>query len=322
MAQVLGRVPKYRFPEVLVGYDTADDAGVYKIDDKRALVQTVDFFTPVVDDPYVFGSIAAANSLSDVYAMGGTPITALAIACFPEKGLDFGILAQIMTGGVEKLREAGVALLGGHTVSDAEIKFGYSITGMIDPNKILSNAGARPEDSLVLTKPLGIGILTSGIKFNKTSASAAKRAIEVMSTLNASAAEVMRRYDCRGATDITGNGLLGHGYELAHASQVTLRIYAEKTPYIPEAYTMAEAGLLPRTVATNWQMVGPHTRLLSSVPEPLKNILLDPQTSGGLLISVSAKDRDAMVREMTGLGIEATHIGEVELYSGVELIVE
>lgn len=319
---MLGRVPKYRFPEVLVGYDTADDAGVYKIDDDRALVQTVDFFTPVVDDPYQFGSIAAANSLSDVYAMGGTPLTALAIACFPEKGLDLGILAQIMTGGVEKLREAGVALLGGHTVSDPEIKFGYCITGMIDPNRILSNAGARPGDSLVLTKPLGIGILTSGIKFNKTSAPAARRAIEVMTALNANAAAIMRRYDCRGATDITGNGLLGHGYELAHASHVTLRIHAKKTPYIPAAYAMAEAGLLPRTVATNWQMIAPHTRILDSVPEPLKNILLDPQTSGGLLISVSTRERDAMVQEMTGLGIEATHIGEVEPYSGVELIVE
>lgn len=319
---MLGRVPKYRFPEVLVGYDTADDAGVFRIDDKRALVQTVDFFTPVVDDPYQFGAIAAANSLSDVYAMGGSPLTALAIACFPEKGLDFGILAQIMTGGVEKLREAGVALLGGHTVSDKEIKFGYSITGMIDPNRILSNAGARPQDSIVLTKPLGIGILTSGIKFNKTSGSAAKRVIEVMSALNASASEIMLRHDCRGATDITGNGLLGHAYELAHASHVTLRINAKEIPYIPEAYAMAEAGLLPRTVVTNWQMVAPHTRILSSVPEPLKNIMLDPQTSGGLLISVSAKDRDAMIREMTGLGIEATHIGQVELYSGVELIVE
>jgi len=166
LAQVLSQIPRYNHPEVLVGYDTADDAGVYKIDEERALVQTVDFFTPIVDDPHLYGCIAAANSLSDVYAMGGTPITAMAITCFPEKGVDLQILADIMKGRVQNLHEAGVALLGGHSVADPEIKFGYSVTGLIHPSRILTNAGARPGDVLVLIKPLGIGILTTGIKFN------------------------------------------------------------------------------------------------------------------------------------------------------------
>ncbi len=322
MAQVLSQIPQYRFPEVLVGYETADDAGVFRLDDERALVQTLDFFTPVVDDPYLYGTIAAANSLSDIYAMGGKPITALAITCFPEKGVDMQILAQIMTGGVQKLHEAGVALLGGHSVSDPEIKFGYSVTGLINPNRILTNTGACPGDALVLTKPLGIGIITSGIKFNKASEAAAQRAIQLMSELNRAAADVMVRFNTHAATDITGNGLLGHAFEMAHGSRVTLRLESGKIPYIEEAYRLAESGLLPRTIRTTWKLIEPHSRINPAVPEPLRNILLDPQTSGGLLISVDSKDLIGIMRELAQSGIEAAHIGQVEPLNGSEIIVD
>jgi selenide,water dikinase len=322
LAQVLGRIPKDPNPNVLVGFDTADDAGVFRIDDRLALVQTVDFFTPVVDDPFLYGSIAAANALSDVYAMGGTPITAMAIACFPEKG-DLEILAQIMLGGHEKLREAGVALLGGHTVSDREIKFGYSITGAINPARILTNTGARPGDALVLTKPLGIGILTTGIKFQKTSPDGTREAVRIMTTLNRAGAQAMLAHDCHAATDITGNGLLGHALEVAQGSRVTLRIRAASVPCLPEAYALAQAEVLPGAVAKNWKLVEGKTAAAPSIPEPLKNILLDPQTSGGLLISVAAYDLDALMQDLKNRGVtEAASIGVVEKAQGPALIVE
>lgn len=305
-------MPKYADPNVLVSYDKADDAGVYLIDAGRALVQTVDFFTPIVDDPYLYGAIAAANSLSDVYAMGGTPITAMAIACFPEQGADLDILIQIMRGGVEKLREAGVALLGGHTVSDPEIKFGYAITGTINPDRILTNSGARPGDALVLTKPLGIGILTSGIKFQRVSSETAQKAIEIMTALNRTASEIMLRYRSHAATDITGNGLLGHAYEVACGSNVALRLWSGKVPFIPEAYPLAEQGLLPRTAGTTWKMIELETSMAPTVAEPLKRILLDPQTSGGLLISVHPEDADRLLQEMRQSSVRAALIGTVE----------
>ena len=312
MAQVLGRVPTYENPNVLVGYETADDAGVFRIDRNKALVQTLDFFTPVVDEPYAYGAIAAANSLSDVYAMGGKPITAMAIACFPEGKMELEVLAQIMSGGIEKLREAGVALLGGHTVLDPEIKFGYSITGLIDPEHILRNSTALPGDALVLTKPLGIGILTSGIKLQKTPPAAIERAIAVMTSLNRTASEIMMRYRCHAATDITGNGLLGHAYEMALGSRVMLRFQSKHIPFIPEAYPLAEEGFLPRTVRTTWSMIEKATWVAPHVPDPIKNILLDPQTSGGLLIAVDPADLDALLKDMTRNHVEAACVGTVE----------
>jgi selenide,water dikinase len=318
----LDRIPHYPNPNVLVGYETADDAGVFRLNDELALVQTLDFFTPVVDDPYTYGAIAAANSLSDVYAMGGRPVTAMAIACFPEKGGDMDLLALIMTGGADKLHEAGVALVGGHTVTDQEIKFGYSVTGLIHPERVFRNSTARPGDALILTKPLGIGILTSGIKFGKTPEMAARRAIQVMTTLNGTAAEVMMRHECSAATDITGNGLLGHAFEMAQASRVTLKLYASRVPYIQEAYALAEGGIKPRTIVPTWKMIANTTRIGSSVPEALKNILLDPQTSGGLLISVSQPDFEATLSELVHKGVEATHVGQVEEFQGFSLAVE
>jgi selenide,water dikinase len=303
LAQVLGRIPQFLNPNVLVGYETADDAGVFRIQDDLALVQTLDFFTPVVDDPFTFGAIAAANSLSDVYAMGGNPITAMAIACFPEKGGDMDVLTAIMTGGAEKLQEAGVALIGGHTVADPEIKFGYSITGTIHPGRILKNSSARPGNALILTKPLGIGIITSGIKFGQTSPAAAARAIRTMTTLNREAAEIMLRHNARAATDITGNGLLGHAHEMAVGSRVTLRFSASAIPYIEEAWALTEGGIRPRTILTTWNMISGSARFSERVPQALRNILLDPQTSGGLLIALDPADLHPALGDMQASGI-------------------
>ena len=321
LAQVLGQIPKYHDPNLLVGFETADDAGVFRLDDRTVLVQTVDFFTPVVDDPHAYGAIAAANALSDVYAMGGTPRTAMAIACFPEKG-DLDLLASIMRGGAEKLHEAGVTLLGGHTVSDPEIKFGYAVTGTIDPSRMLTNAGAQPGDSLVLTKPLGIGIITSGIKFQKTTPQSAAAAVRLMCTLNRKAAEIMLRYRSHAATDVTGNGLLGHAFEIAQGSHVTLRIEASKVPFLPEARSLAEARVLPGAVRKNWQLVQANTSVAPEVPDPLRNILLDPQTSGGLLISLSPQDLPALLRDMEREGVEtAAVIGAVQELGKVGIVV-
>ncbi len=308
----MGHLPHHRNPNVLVGYETADDAGVYRLDEGHALVQTLDFFTPVVDDPYQFGAIAAANSLSDVYAMGGQPITAMAIACFPEKGLDLEVLSRVMRGGLDKLQEAEVALLGGHTVTDPEIKFGYSVTGLIHPQKIMKNSDARPGDVLVLTKPLGIGILTSGIKFNRTSAGATNRVIEVMMTLNRAAATVMLRHPCHAVTDVTGNGLLGHAYEMAEGSGVAVRFESKRIPFIEEALPLAESGLLPRSIRTTWKMIENKTVISKSVPDALKNIMLDPQTSGGLLIALERGKLEDLLADMKQSGVTTTVVGSVE----------
>jgi len=307
---------------VLVGYDTADDAGVFRLDDERALVQTLDFFTPVVDDPFTYGAIAAANSLSDVYAMGGRPLTALAIACFPEKDSDFGILESIMAGGAAKMREAGVALMGGHSVSDPEIKFGYSVTGIVHPSQVLTNASARPGDVLVLTKPLGIGLITSGIKFAQVSDDSARRAIDVMTRLNDVASEEMIRAEAHAATDITGNGLLGHSWEMAVASDVTLRIAASSVPYLEDAWPLAESGLLLRTAKATRSLIGPTTFLGPQVPEPLRTILLDPQTSGGLLVSLPPDRARMLLGELPARGVMAAQIGNVEAPGEYRLIVE
>ena len=284
---------------VLVDYRTADDAGVYKLDENRALVQTVDFFTPIVDDPFVYGQIAAANALSDVYAMGGRPLTALAIAGFP-KDADRTLLPRIFAGGLEVLRAAGVALLGGHTVQDTEIKFGYAVTGEVDPRRILTNAGARAGDVLILTKPLGTGVIATALKFDRAPEDAVAAAIVSMTTLNKGAAEALQSLPegaVHACTDVTGFGLIGHGSEMAAASGCGLEIHAVEVPLLEGARALA-AGNIPGGGRTNRQHFGTRVSLAPHVPSDVIDLLFDPQTSGGLLVAVAA---DHAARALDGL---------------------
>jgi selenide, water dikinase len=291
---VLGGLPVTPDDRVLVDYRTADDAGVYRLDDERALVQTVDFFTPIVDDPYAYGQIAAANALSDVYAMGGRPLTALAIAGFP-KDLDPSLLTRIFAGGLETLQRAGVSLLGGHTVQDQEIKFGYAVTGEIHPRRIWTNAGARPGDELLLTKGLGTGIIATALKADRVPAGALSAAIESMLRLNRAASEALQSLPdgaVHACTDITGFGLIGHGSEMAAASGVTLDIETASVPILEGALALA-GGNIPGGGRTNAEHFGPDVQVMAGVPQDLLTVLHDPQTSGGLLVSVDPAQADA-----------------------------
>jgi selenide,water dikinase len=296
---------------VLVGIETADDAGVYLVRDDLALVQTVDFFTPIVDDPYDYGRIAALNSINDVWAMGGTPITALAVTCFPKKGVDFTILADMMRGGLDVLIENGVALLGGHSVDNPQIMFGYAVTGTIDPRRVMTNRGARPGDALILTKPLGTGVVSTGIKFEKASNEVAAASLATMLLAGRRAAEVMREFDVRGATDITGFGLLGHAWELANGSNVTLEIDAARVPLLNGAYELAEQGLLTSGDRTNRQYVGQSVRLSETLTKPMASLLFDPQTAGGMLIAIEATRAEAMLARLGETYTDAAIIGRV-----------
>ncbi len=284
---------------MIVGFDLADDAGVYRLRDDLALVQTLDFFTPIVDDPFDYGRIAALNSINDVWAMAGTPITALAITCFPKNGVDFSILAEIMRGGLEILTQNGVALLGGHSVDNQQIMFGYSVTGVIDPNKVATNAGARPGDVLILTKPIGTGVISTGIKFAKTPTEVAAASLETMLTSGRAAADIMREFAVKGATDVTGFALLGHAWELARASQVTIEINSARVPLLPGALELASAGLLTGGDKTNRDYVGEDIQIAESVSKEVGNLLYDPQTAGGLLIAAPAHPSDALLARLT-----------------------
>jgi selenide,water dikinase len=307
---------------VLVDYRTSDDAGVYQLDAARALVQTVDFFTPIVDDPFAYGQIAAANSLSDVYAMGGRPLTALAIAGFPKDG-DRQVLKQIFSGGLAKLREAGVALLGGHTVQDGEIKFGYAVTGEVDPRCVWSNARAQPGDVLLLTKAIGTGVISTALKFGRAPAAAVDAAIASMLTLNKDAAETLRSLRhgvVHGCTDITGFGLVGHASEMAAASGCTLRIAALAVPLLPAAVDLVE-GNVPGGGRTNRTHFESRTRVVGNVDPRIAQLMYDPQTSGGLLVSVRAEEADSAAAALRAAGVPAARIGTVVPFdgAGVEL---
>lgn len=283
-----------------MGFDTADDAGVYRLSDDTALVQTLDFFTPIVDDPYDYGRIAALNSINDVWAMGGTPVTAMAITCFPKKGVDFSILADIMRGGLDVLIENSVVLIGGHSVDNAQIMFGYSVTGIIDPRKVAVNRGARPEDAIILTKPVGTGVISTGIKFGKASEEIAERSIATMLTPGREAAAAMRDFDVRGATDITGFALMGHAWEMARASSVTIEIDSSRVPLIEGALELAGQGMLTSGDKTNREYVGDDARISDSVSKEMTHLLFDPQTAGGMLIAIApnrAEDLLARLRE-------------------------
>ena len=275
---------------MLVDYRTADDAGVYRLDEERALVQTVDFFTPIVDDPFTYGQIAAANALSDVYAMGGRPLTALAVAGFP-KELDSSVLATIFTGGLEMLQRAGAALLGGHTVQDQEIKFGYAVTGEVHPARIWSNAGARPGDVLMLTKPLGTGIVATAVKAGRAPAALLERAVRAMLTLNEAASRALQGLEdgaVHACTDVTGFGLIGHACEMAAASGVTIEIEASRVPLLDGVLELV-TGNIPAGGRTNADHFGPYVRHESEVEAGLATLLHDPQTSGGLLVAVDPR---------------------------------
>ena len=297
---------------------------MYTWESGPALVQTVDFFTPIVDDPYIYGQIAAANSLSDVYAMGGRPLTALAIAAFPQDGLHTDDIAQIFRGGFDKLREAGVALLGGHTVQDREIKFGYAVTGAIDPKRILTNTNAKPGDRLILTKPLGTGIVGTAIKFGRASEDLIDRAVAQMRMLNKTAAEVITKIDgVHACTDITGFGLAGHASEMASGSNVTIQIDSKALPVIPGVLEIASKNR-SGGMKTNEEYFVSGIEFLTGSGDLLANdsrrdILFDPQTSGGLLISVAAESANETLQSLIKAGIQATLVGSVSLPSGPRL---
>jgi selenide, water dikinase len=326
---VLGKLARQQDPNVLVGFDHADDAGVYQLSPEQALVQTVDFFTPVVDDPYTFGQIAATNALSDVYAMGGKPLTALALVCFPEKA-DLAILERILAGGLSKMIEAGCTVIGGHSIRDDETKFGYSVTGLIHPKKVLANKGAQPGDALILTKPLGTGVISTAIKQGKAEQSWIDAAVRSMTTLNKKAAEVITtrhvgtdalghpaerssavsdEFAVHALTDITGFGLIGHARELALASEVSIKIHAGQVPLLEGALDCVRAGHIPGGLKANRDFAECIVEYESGIPEELKTILFDPQTAGGLLISTA--NPASLLAALQSAGIPAVKIGEV-----------
>jgi selenide,water dikinase len=306
----------------LVGIESSDDAAVYRINDELAIIQTLDFFTPVVDDPYTFGQIAAANSLSDIYAMGGEPRLALNIVCFPDC-LDPEVLTQIMKGGHDKVSEAGAILVGGHSVSDDEPKYGLSVTGFVHPEKVKANNTAKPGDLLVLTKPLGIGIITTAIKGELASENAKNKAILSMGTLNIHGKNAIDATEnVHSVTDITGFGLLGHSLEMAEGSGVTIRIFSSKVPYIEEAKDYSQMGLIPEGAYNNRKFIGDKVRIDEAVPEYLRDILFDPQTSGGLLISVARENVDALLDSLSKSPVDFGIIGEVITKEEKQLIVE
>ncbi len=292
--------------------DRVEDAGVYQINSETAIVQTLDFFTPVVDDPFTFGQIAAANSLSDVYAMGGKPITAMNIVCFPVQTMDIYVLQEILRGGIEKMREADVVLVGGHSVDDQEIKYGLSVTGTIHPEKVLTKEGSKAGNKLILTKPLGTGIISTAVKAEMASRQAAELAIKSMSTLNRKASEVMLEVGVDACTDITGFGLLGHACEMVEDTPQGLMIYADQVPVFPETLTLAETGLVPGGLYRNRDFRKPFVHISPHIDQFLAEVLFDPQTSGGLLISVAAGKAELLLQKLHLAGVTAARmIGEV-----------
>jgi selenide,water dikinase len=347
---VLGKLARQQDPNVLVGFDHADDAGVYRLGPDTALVQTVDFFTPIVDDPYTFGQIAATNALSDVYAMGGKPLTALALVCFPEKG-DLDILERILAGGLSKMIEAGCTIVGGHSIRDEETKFGYSITGVVHPRRVLANQGAKPGDKLLFTKALGTGVISTAIKKGVAKQSWIDAAVKSMTTLNKTAAEVITGNDAvvktgisvgtkvgvgtgappvhaerssampavpqstpwhiHALTDITGFGLIGHAREMALASDVGLVLHSSKIPLLDGAADCISAGYIPAGLKANREFAECVVEYADGIPDEAKTILFDPQTAGGLLISVASEGAAALHKALNAAGVAAPEIGEV-----------
>ena len=313
---VLRRLPRQTDENVLVGFETSDDAGVYRLSPGIALVQTVDFFTPIVDDPFSFGQIAAANALSDVYAMGGRPISALSIVAFPESG-DLETLDQILRGGLAKMTEAGCTVIGGHSIRDDDMKFGYAVTGLIDPARVWRNVGAQPGDVLLLTKPLGAGVISTGLKQGRIPEDAISAATSSMGRLNRDASEAVAEIEERApgsvhaVTDVTGFALLGHAREMAVGSGVSLAIDHAEIEYLPGAVAAARAGFYSGGLKNNRQFIGDCVAFRPSVPEEFRNLLFDPQTSGGLLIALDAAQTDALLAALAARKVSARRIGRV-----------
>ena len=298
---------------LIAGATTGEDAGVYRLNDDTALIQTVDFFTPIVDDPYLFGQVAAANALSDVYAMGGKPLLAMNLVAFPIKEMDRSVLQDILRGGLDKIKEAGALLVGGHSIEDAELKYGLSVTGVVHPDRVILNSGARVGDLLLLTKPIGTGILSTALKGGLAGKATETMLAKVMATLNREAAQLMQTVETHACTDITGFGLVGHLREIALASQVAIRIDAGKVPLLPETRHYAEMGIIPEGAHKNRAFYAPYLKSELDEMDPLEIILLDPQTSGGLLIAASAEGIDSIAGQLAKLNypLDFGIIGEV-----------
>jgi selenide, water dikinase len=309
---VLGKLARQHDENLLVGFDTADDAAVYRLSDDLALVQTVDFFTPIVDDPFLFGQIAAVNSLSDVYAMGGEPMTALAISCFPDGG-DLEVLGQMLAGGLSKMQEAGCIVAGGHSVRDPEMKLGYSVTGRVHPKKFWANSKSRAGDALVLTKPIGTGVISTAIKQGKAKQEWIDSAVASMTRLNRRAVEVVHQgdFEVHAATDITGFGVVGHLREMALGSKTTMRIEANRIELLHGAMECVKAGLLPGGLKTNREFAESCVAYRGQISEELRTLLFDPQTAGGLLLSIPSEIAKGLVAALEVAGVSAARIGEV-----------
>ncbi|MFD1178330.1 selenide, water dikinase SelD [Paenibacillus puldeungensis] len=323
LMQVIRSLPQSEpNPDLLVGLDTSDDAGVYRLSDDLALVQTVDFFTPIVNDPYSFGQIAAANAISDIYAMGGKPLTVLNIVAFPISTLEKSVLADILRGAADKVREAGATLVGGHSIDDKEPKFGLAVTGLVHPDKVRTNAGAKPGDKLILTKPIGVGIMTTSIKKDQLTEAETERVTRVMATLNKTAAETMEPYDVHACTDVTGFGLMGHTLEMAKGSGVGITIRRSSVPVLPRVRELAEQGFVPGGTKNNFAHVEKDITFPDSLDQIDRWILCDAVTSGGLLISVDPSQADEMLEKLVKAGVEASLIGEVTDSNTGRIVVE
>jgi len=287
---------------------TLDDAGVYRLTDDLAIIQTIDFFTPIVDDPYTYGQIAVANALSDVYAMGGKPLTAMNIVCFPTESLDISVLKEILRGGVDKLREAGVVLVGGHSIDDTELKYGLSVTGTVHPQRLVTNSGARPGDNIILTKPLGTGIINTALKAGVAPEETVAKVTRCMATLNDKASELMQEVGVHACTDVTGFGLIGHSVQLAQNSQVGLNINIASIPFFPEASEFAKWGVCPGGLGRNREFYSTAVSISDEVPTHMQDVLFDPQTSGGLLICLAPDKAELLLGQLRATGIEDTAI--------------
>jgi selenide,water dikinase len=298
-------LPKFYHPDMLVGTETADDAGVFRLRPDLAIVNTVDFFTPIVDDPYLFGQISAANSLSDVYAMGGDPKTCMNIVCFPKGKMDIAILGEILKGGADKVKESGAVIIGGHSIIDEEIKYGLAVTGVIHPDKIFRNVGVQEGDALILTKALGTGIISTALKKGKASEESVNEAVVSMTTLNAAASSVARKHKVHAISDITGYGILGHAQEMASGSGVTLVIESSKLPLLKSAVRLAEKGYLTGGCKRNKDYLDDKMAIDKSIREGLVEVALDPQTSGGLLIAVAKRHAAKLIEDLHAAGVAA-----------------